>query len=352
MTLFVSVAFAFIPASFAAYVVKEKELNVKHQHLISGVSPLAYWLSSLLFDTAVFCVPAGLCVGVVYLFDVRALLRDVVSLLIVIGAYAIAATPCVYCWSFLFSSSVTAQNVTLLLFLLASTALKVVYDVLAYIPKLHATHEALGVAFRLLPPFAFSQAVTALATRERGTDPFADDVAGTSTRYLLHESYGYFALTLICEYMPGVVATFARCCRPPQAGANAAGEEGSEGKPDRPRKELAEDDGVARERERVQSGQAEHDAVVVKGLCKTYPGGFTAVHPLWFAVPKGTCFGFLGVNGAGKTTSLKMLSLEHRPSGGSAALHGLDLATEPAAIKRTLGYCPQVSAVVRCWRET
>jgi ABC-2 type transport system ATP-binding protein len=77
----------------------------------------------------------------------------------------------------------------------------------------------------------------------------------------------------------------------------------------------------------------------LEGLTKRY-GNFTAVHPLDLEVGAGELFGFLGPNGAGKTTTIRMLTGVLRPTGGRALLGGHDVAAEPGAAKRLLGYIP------------
>lgn len=53
-----------------------------------------------------------------------------------------------------------------------------------------------------------------------------------------------------------------------------------------------------------------------------------AVSNLNFAVPKGECFGLLGINGAGKTTTFKMLTGDHAPSSGTAFIDGYNIRTQ------------------------
>ncbi len=77
----------------------------------------------------------------------------------------------------------------------------------------------------------------------------------------------------------------------------------------------------------------------LEGLTKRY-GSFTAVHPLDLEVGKGELFGFLGPNGAGKTTTIRLLTGVLRPSGGRVLIGGHDVAAEPTAAKRLLGYIP------------
>jgi ABC-2 type transport system ATP-binding protein len=70
-------------------------------------------------------------------------------------------------------------------------------------------------------------------------------------------------------------------------------------------------------------------------------GSFTAVDHISFDVGAGEVFGFLGANGAGKTTAIKMLIALLAPSGGSARVAGFDVRTQPNDVRRKIGYMSQ-----------
>src|SRR5439155_972496 len=76
-------------------------------------------------------------------------------------------------------------------------------------------------------------------------------------------------------------------------------------------------------------------AIQVRGLRKVFPGGVEAVSGEDFDVRPGELFGLLGRNGAGKSTTIGMLTGTVAPTGGSARLAGFDVATEPLAARRT-----------------
>lgn len=161
---------------------------------------------------------------------------------------------------------------------------------------------------------------------------------------------------------------------------------------------LAEDDDVVAEQERVTAGGANNDTIVVSQLSKIYDNGKVAVNSmsLGIAVSRpGCCFdssgdahisqyflscfsislvnasacsvrilsshwtlspkldrtfshfslGFTaGINGAGKTTCMGMLTAEFPPTSGDATLAGFSVTREPAKIRRRIGYCPQFDA--------
>lgn len=70
-------------------------------------------------------------------------------------------------------------------------------------------------------------------------------------------------------------------------------------------------------------------------------GTFTAVKGITFSVGRGEIFGFLGANGAGKTTAMRMLCGLSRPTSGSATVAGIDVGRDPEGVKRRIGYMSQ-----------
>jgi drug efflux transport system ATP-binding protein len=81
-------------------------------------------------------------------------------------------------------------------------------------------------------------------------------------------------------------------------------------------------------------------AIEVKELTRRF-GDFTAVDRLSFDVEPGEVFGFLGANGAGKSTTIRMLCGLLRPTSGTAKVGGIDVSSDPEAVKRRIGYMSQ-----------
>ncbi|HQX03039.1 MAG TPA: ABC transporter ATP-binding protein [Flavobacterium sp.] len=80
--------------------------------------------------------------------------------------------------------------------------------------------------------------------------------------------------------------------------------------------------------------------ITVQNLTKTF-GTFTAVKGISFDVYKGEIFGFLGANGAGKTTAIKMLIGISKPSSGKAVVAGYDVVENTESVKKSIGYMSQ-----------
>ncbi len=86
------------------------------------------------------------------------------------------------------------------------------------------------------------------------------------------------------------------------------------------------------------SGDA--DPVIVTDLCRRF-GGFTAVDHISFSVGRGEIYGFLGANGAGKSTTIRILCGLLEPTSGRAFVAGYDVAKKPEEVKRRIGYMSQ-----------
>ena len=81
-------------------------------------------------------------------------------------------------------------------------------------------------------------------------------------------------------------------------------------------------------------------AITARDLTRRF-GSFTAVNAITFEVEQGEVFGFLGANGAGKTTAMRMLIGVLQPTSGSATVAGFDIRAQPEHVRRRIGYMSQ-----------
>eukprot|EP00050_Salpingoeca_kvevrii_P001372 m.168672 g.168672 ORF g.168672 m.168672 type:complete len:270 (-) comp10356_c0_seq5:318-1127(-) len=103
-------------------------------------------------------------------------------------------------------------------------------------------------------------------------------------------------------------------------------------------------------------GDAPRESIVIHDLSKQFvTGGFSwlgfgtrklAVNHLTLAIPRGQCFGLLGINGAGKTTTFRMLTGDEIMSKGTAYMDGFDIRTDMKRVRQRMGYCPQFDALI------
>src|SRR5688572_3481406 len=88
------------------------------------------------------------------------------------------------------------------------------------------------------------------------------------------------------------------------------------------------------------------EAISVSNLARRF-GEFVAVDGLTFEVRPGEIFGFLGANGAGKSTTIRMLCGLLKPTGGTAMVGGIDVGRDPEGVKRRIGYMSQRFSLYR-----
>ena len=84
----------------------------------------------------------------------------------------------------------------------------------------------------------------------------------------------------------------------------------------------------------------DHHVIYTENLTKRF-GSFTAVDNISFSVDKGEVFGFLGANGAGKTTAMRMLCGLSHPSSGKGTVAGFDIFKQSENVKKNIGYMSQ-----------
>jgi ATP-binding cassette subfamily A (ABC1) protein 1 len=339
--LFVVIAFSFVPASFAVFVVKEREVGAKHQQLISGVGITAYWCSTFLWDIVNYSLPCGAALVLIAAFNVKELLGEALpATALLFASYGTAVAAFTYCTTYLFESHSSAQTITLVVNLLCLVMLLASY-VMHLIPATCDTDASLRYLFRLVPGYAMGEGLLQLtvlaelpflatdcgriplaqAVQQKFT-PYSLQAAGWPLLYLATETVVYFLLAIAIDVALSYPLVRSRLL------------------PDKdlPIAPVDEDDDVVHEAERVARGGARDETIVVRRLRKVYAGSKIAVRDLSFGLPRGECFGFLGINGAGKTTTMKILTGDVVPTSGGATLGGFDILRNQAEVRRLVGY--------------
>ncbi len=81
--------------------------------------------------------------------------------------------------------------------------------------------------------------------------------------------------------------------------------------------------------------------IKVENLSKFY-GARRALGPVSFQIEEGEAVGFLGLNGAGKTTALRILACDLRPSAGTIQIGGVDAIADPHEVRKRIGFLPEM----------
>jgi len=205
-----TIGMSFIPASIITFLVKEKELNFKHQQLVSGVTISSYWLSNYFVDFLKYLFPAVLNCVMATVFRATQLTagekeKILWSLFMLYGTSSISL---VYLMSFLFKDFGTAQTTTFFFHFGTGFIGGIAVAILRIIPGTNLIAQILQWVFRPLPTFALTCGLLNLSNMdvyqliENDPDtksPWSWDLAGGDVLYLGGTSVLYFVLIFIVE---------------------------------------------------------------------------------------------------------------------------------------------------------
>ncbi|XP_039104096.1 phospholipid-transporting ATPase ABCA7 isoform X2 [Hyaena hyaena] len=334
-------AMSFVPASFTLVLIEERVTRAKHLQFMGGLPPTLYWLSNFLWDMCNYVVSACIVVLIFLAFQQRAYVApaNLPALLLLLLLYGWSITPLMYPASLFFSVPSTAYVVLTCVNLFIGINGSMATFVLELFPdqKLQEVSRTLKRVFLIFPHFCLGRGLIDMVRNQAVADAFERLGDGQFRSPLRWEVVGRNLLALVVQGPLFLLVTLLLQHRDrllPQPRLRSLPSLGEE------------DEDVARERERVARGATQGDVLVLRDLTKVYHGQRTpAVDRLCLGIPPGECFGLLGVNGAGKTSTFRMVTGDTRPSGGEAVLAGCSVAREPSAAHRHMGYCPQSDAV-------
>ena len=335
------------------YVVLEKqeERNVKHLQFVSGVAISSYWLSLFVFDLCVYMVPLAGALILVSAFNIESFTANLDAVFVVLLGYGLAVIPFSYVLSIIFKKPTSALTWSILINCFTGLVLMVASFALELIEATQDIAPTIKFVLRMFPGFCLGDSLLQLSTLVRfhafaefGFDiphAFDLDVTGYNILYLYVEAVLLMALVIAYEVInskPSLLARRHSIFRrlPGMTGVEA----------DSRGDHSQVDVDVRAEQERVTSGGADDDVLRLVNLRKVYPGGTVAVEGLTLGIPEGQCFGYLGTNGAGKTSTLKCITGDVFPTSGSGTLNGFNIVTDQVHVRQHVGYCSQFSALL------
>uniref|UniRef100_A0A8C9Y3K4 P-type phospholipid transporter n=1 Tax=Sander lucioperca TaxID=283035 RepID=A0A8C9Y3K4_SANLU len=334
-------AMSFVPASFVVFLIQERVNKAKHLQFISGVQPLLYWLANFVWDMCNYIVPATLVIIIFICFQQDAYVSStnlpVLALLLLLYGWSI--TPLMYPASFFFKIPSTAYVVLTSVNILIG----INGSVSTFVLELFGSNEVGGIndilknVFLIFPHFCLGRGLIDMVKNQAMADalerfgenrfrsPLAWDMVGKNLFAMAIEGVIFFGITVLIQYH------FFFKARSSTSHLKPIGEE---------------DEDVARERQRILSGGGQSDILELRQLTKIYKRKQKpAVDRLCVGIPPGECFGLLGVNGAGKTSTFKMLTGDSLVTSGEAFLAGKSVNTEIHEVHQNMGYCPQFDAI-------
>nr|AYM45137.1 ATP-binding cassette subfamily A member 1b [Carassius auratus] len=334
-------AMSFVPASFVVFLIQERVNKAKHMQFISGVQPYLYWLANFLWDMCNYVVPATLVILIFVCFQQKAYVSatnlPVLALLLLLYGWSI--TPLMYPASFLFKIPSTAYVVLTSVNILIG----INGSVSTFVMDLFGSNEVGGLndilknVLLIFPHFCLGRGLIDMVKNQAMADalerfgenrfrsPLEWDMVGKNLFAMAVEGLVFFIITVLIQYR------FFFKPKSLSAKLTPIGEE---------------DEDVARERQRIMSGAGQGDILELRQLTKVYKRKQKpAVDRLCVGIPPGECFGLLGVNGAGKTSTFKMLTGDSVVTKGEAFLAGKSILREIDEVHQNMGYCPQFDAI-------
>eukprot|EP00560_Eucampia_antarctica_P008117 CAMPEP_0197826650 /NCGR_PEP_ID=MMETSP1437-20131217/3581_1 /TAXON_ID=49252 ORGANISM="Eucampia antarctica, Strain CCMP1452" /NCGR_SAMPLE_ID=MMETSP1437 /ASSEMBLY_ACC=CAM_ASM_001096 /LENGTH=1876 /DNA_ID=CAMNT_0043427175 /DNA_START=276 /DNA_END=5906 /DNA_ORIENTATION=- len=364
-------SFPFITGAYVTFVVTERMTKAKHLQTVAGVKPEAYWISTYMWDMVNYQIPLWGTVFFMYVTDLDAFTRNERDIrggvIAVLTLYGPAAAGFTYCVSFLFKSPSTANLFVIIFNFFIGFAGPLVCFILRLISastnsipnedgssgdqslkNIAVIIESIG---RFIPSFSLGKALFFIINIDTFSELYSKpdlsvwspEILRTEVIFLAWEGLVYVWLAILIDRLsnkPRVVQmwkSFVACltCRC----IFKSNEKDLITKDETPL-----DDDVAEEVNRIYNAEGNDDLIVLSDLTKVYNGTKLAVDHLTFGIPAGECFGLLGINGAGKTSAMAMLTAEFPPSEGDATLAGFSVTNQPEQTRRRIGYCPQFDA--------
>jgi hypothetical protein len=311
----VVLSFPFIAGSFATFIVAERESKAKHLQTVAGVKPGAYWLSSYLWDTMNYQIPLWITVILMFAFDVETftttddgVLGGVIVLLVLFGPAAAGFT---YCVSFMFSSPSMCNLFVIVFNFIIGLAGTLVTAILRFIGEDPGNkNENLILAanivewfLRFIPSFCLGKglfgATNILTYQFLAGEPITvwdPSVLLYEVIFLGAECFVYILLAIQIDKWstnPRAVNIWRKCVHFITCGCCGSATPG--GAVEAP---FFDDEDIIAEQDRVLTGQANNDLIVMNQLTKVFPPDLVAVNHLSLGIPPGQCFGLLGINGA------------------------------------------------------
>ncbi|XP_066485290.1 ATP-binding cassette sub-family A member 13 [Tiliqua scincoides] len=353
VALCILLGFSILTASIGSSVVKDRVSGAKRLQHITGLGYKTYWVANFLYDMLLYLVPVSLCIGMITVFQLSAFtFREnlaATALLLILFGYATLP------WMYLLSRYFSSPDVAFISYISLNFVSGLCTMLVTLLPRLLAViskgksfqniYSILKWAFIVFPQFCLGQGLIELSynqikfdlTSNFGINSYVSPFEMNFLGWLFIEMalQGTFLLLLRVLLHWDLLQKPRGSCYHTNTSIMHS-----------------EDTDVELERKRLSEGKTHNDILLLYNLTKSYWGfskRSTAVKGISLGIQRGECFGLLGVNGAGKSTTFKMLTGDVTPSAGRAIIRiptGSEMDISSAASEGILiGYCPQQDAL-------
>nr|APD26538.1 ATP-binding cassette transporter subfamily A member 3 X1 protein [Brachionus koreanus] len=380
--------FSFLIASFAIILIKEKTSNAKHIQYMSGCNSNIYWTSSLLWDMFNYIIPCAIVMVILKIFEIEQFVSGdkwlYFFLLLILNG--LAHLPQTYLFSYLFNISATGFAIITSWNILSSqvtlTAVNILSSPILDLSDVARTLE--WVFLIIFPNYAFGQGIVDLYENYNRIEYCAGKNAvalcklfpNPCCRYIneglekpcgnfdcFYWNENYFSwekpgllrflvfmiiqflvqFGIILLYEAGILKKIFYKLRP-----SSSANKNNDGQIDLEREygDIKKDNDVVNEENRIRNKSYKNEEFfIVDGITKYY-SNFMAVKGISFTLKSSECFGLLGVNGAGKSTSFKMLTGDEYLTKGDASINRISIKNNLKKYQKKLGYCPQFDPLI------
>ncbi|KAK3732015.1 hypothetical protein QZH41_016886 [Actinostola sp. cb2023] len=355
LAIFMSMGMAFMAASFITFIVHERSSKAKHLQFVSGVDAVCYWLASYTWDYINYLIPSLLVLVLIAAFQLEEFKNDLGSVFLLLLLFGFCVLPFIYCLSFLFKSALIAYVLTVFILSILSLAMLIAVFI-CRVPGSNSEKEGeiMHHVFMLFPTYTLAIALNDMRSNYRTRKSCTESAESKAFCTLSNVKYsdnslawdmpgvGQEALFMFVEGVVLFILTILIQVNFLIGKASKGSKKASDSN-----KYQSEDSDVYAERLRIDKltkEQIDKESVVIKDLTKVYSGSdMTVVDHLSIGIPRGQCFGLLGVNGAGKTTTFSMLTGDQSITEGSAYLDGYNIQTHLRQVHEShVGICSVV----------
>ncbi|XP_055533387.1 phospholipid-transporting ATPase ABCA3-like [Wyeomyia smithii] len=358
-------AMAFVTALYIMFYIKERVSRAKLLQFVSGVNVLIFWTVSFLWDYMTYIITVLFYIATLAIFQENgwSTFEELGRVFLILMVFGFAFLPLTYLLSLYFDVPAGGFVKVMLLNIFTGIIFFMAVFMLSFDGfDLADVANGLEWGFMIFPLFALSHALSNMNIASMteqicnaqceiipgctpdlmcqlfpnccGVNIFSWDISGINRNLMFMTGLGIgcFSILMVIEYrlITKLFSSLSSSKKTPQNYSENI------------------DQDVLDEKQRIQNmGMADINAthLVLRDVTKYYKS-FLAVNQLSVSVEHSQCFGLLGINGAGKTSTFKMLTGDEDISSGDAWVNGFSLKTNITSVHQQIGYCPQFDALI------